>query len=144
MSDRSVTSPGPKTVGYRYDLDGNRVKVLYSDGTAVSYSFDQGSRLSSLSDWASRTTSYQYRPDGKLQTATNPNTTAAVYSYDHAQRLTQVWHQQGANTISQHHQPAHLHPGQHWQSDPSGGAAAGAGAALADRELAAGHDRLRL
>ena len=31
----SVTSPGPKTVGYRYDADGNRTKVIYSDGTAV-------------------------------------------------------------------------------------------------------------
>jgi YD repeat-containing protein len=24
----SVTSPGPKTVGYRYDVDGNRTKVI--------------------------------------------------------------------------------------------------------------------
>jgi YD repeat-containing protein len=29
----SVTSPGPKTVGYRYDRDGNRRKLLYPDNT---------------------------------------------------------------------------------------------------------------
>ncbi len=58
----AVTSPGPKTVGYRYDLDGNRTKVVYPDGTAVTYTFDKGSKLSSLADWASRSIGYQYYP----------------------------------------------------------------------------------
>jgi YD repeat-containing protein len=77
----SITSPGPKTVGYRYDLDGNRTKVIYPDGTAVTYSFDAASRLASLTDWASRTVSYDYFTDGNLKLVTNPNGTTATYAY---------------------------------------------------------------
>jgi YD repeat-containing protein len=71
----SVTSPGPKIVGYQHDLDGNRRKLLYPDNTAVTYSFDKASQLAWLADWAApanpsctptptaRTTYYQYFPD---------------------------------------------------------------------------------
>ena len=97
----SVASPGPNTVGYRYDVDGNRTKVIYADSTAVTYSFDNADRLQSLQDWASRTTSYQYFPDGLVKTATNVNTTTAQYTYDNARRLTQVLNQLGSSTISQ-------------------------------------------
>jgi YD repeat-containing protein len=97
-----VTSPGNVTVGSRYDLDGNRTKVIYLDGTAVVSTYDKTSRLASLADWASRTTSYGYFPDGHLQTVTNVDGTTATYSQDNAQRLTQVLNQQGSTTISQH------------------------------------------
>ncbi len=76
----SVTSPGPKTVGYRYDADGNRVKVIYPDSTAVTYAFDKGSRLESLLDWGSRTAGYQYHPDGSIKQVTSFNGTSAAYS----------------------------------------------------------------
>lgn len=98
----SVTSPGPKVVGYRYDLDGNETKVIYPDSTAVTYAFDKASQLQSLSDWASRQTSYQYNPDGSLKQATNFNGTTASYSYDNALRLTQMLNAKGSATISQH------------------------------------------
>jgi YD repeat-containing protein len=98
----SVTSPGPNTVGYRYDLDGNRRKLLYPDGTAVNYTFDAGNRLQSFQDWASHTTSYNYFPDGLLNTITNLNGTTGQFTYDNARRLTQVLNQQGTTTISQH------------------------------------------
>ncbi len=42
----SVTSPGSKTVGYRYDLDGDRTQVTYPDYTAVTYTFNKASQLS--------------------------------------------------------------------------------------------------
>jgi YD repeat-containing protein len=101
----SVTSPHPsgaKTVGYRYDLDGNRTKVIYPDSTVVTSSIDKAGQLTSLTDWASRQTSYQYVPDRLLQTATSFNGTTGTYTYDQARRLTQVHHQQGATTLSQH------------------------------------------
>ena len=50
----SVTSPGPKTVGYRYDLNGNRTKLIYPDATAVTYAFNTADQLGSLTDWAAR------------------------------------------------------------------------------------------
>jgi RHS repeat-associated protein len=100
----AVTGPGSVVVGYRYDLDGDRTKLVYPDGTGVTYSFNKGGQLASLSDWATpaRTTSYAYAPDGHLTTATNPNGTTTTQSYDNARRLTQVLNQQGASTLSRH------------------------------------------
>jgi RHS repeat-associated protein len=98
----SVTAPGPTTVGYRYDLDGNRRKVIYPDNTAVTYAFDAASRMQSLTDWASRTTSYSYFADGLVQSQTNFNSTSTSFSYDNARRLTQILNQKGSSTVSQH------------------------------------------
>jgi RHS repeat-associated protein len=100
---QSVTSPGPSTVGYRYDLDGNRTKLLYPDATAVTYSFDKASRLGSLTDWATRSTSYTYLPDGHVQQVTNVNGTVSQYSYDNAQRLSQVLNKQSGGTVIDQH-----------------------------------------
>jgi hypothetical protein len=44
----------------------------------VNYTFDKGSRLGSVSDWANRLTSYQYTPDGSLKQVTNVNGTTAT------------------------------------------------------------------
>jgi RHS repeat-associated protein len=96
----SVTSPGPKTVGYRYDLDGNRTKLIYPDTTAVTYVFNKAGQLSSLADWAARTASYTYWPDGLVKTATNPDASIATYTYDNARRVTDVLHQRNTTTIS--------------------------------------------
>jgi len=98
----TVTSPGPKVVAYRYDLDGNRRKLIYPDQTVVTYTFDLADRLSSLTDWANRTTSYQYNVDGSLKHADNVNGTSVDYTYDYAGRLTQVWNKYGNNTVTQH------------------------------------------
>jgi RHS repeat-associated protein len=97
-----VTSPGPKAVGYRYDLDGNRTKLIYPDSTGVAYVWNKAEQLASLSDWASRSVSYTYWPDGMVKTATNPDSSIATYSYDNARRLTDVLHQVGSTTIARH------------------------------------------
>jgi uncharacterized protein RhaS with RHS repeats len=110
----SVSSPGPQTVGYRYDLDGNRTKLIYPDTTAVAYAFDKASRLQSLLDWASHSTGYTYFADGLLNTINAANTTAAQFSYDDARRLTLVSNQLGTSI----HQPTHLHAG--WRRQPYG------------------------
>ena len=100
----SVTTPGgPKTVGYRYDLDGNRKKVIYPDNTAVGYTFDAADRLQSLADWANRTTSYSYFQDSRVNIVTNVNGTTATYGYDEARRLLSVQNKQSnGNTIDSH------------------------------------------
>lgn len=82
---------GGSRVGYRYDRDGNRTKLLYPNGDAVTYAFDKASRLQTVADWASRVTGYTYFPDGALQTQTNVNGTVGTYTYDNARRLTEVW-----------------------------------------------------
>jgi RHS repeat-associated protein len=101
----SVTSPsewGPQTVAYRYDLDDNRRKITYPDGKVVTYAFDNGGRMQSLTDWQGRTASYTYYLDSNLKTVTNPNSTFSTYTYDNVGRLTDVWNRAGVNTISRH------------------------------------------
>ena len=98
----AITSPGSQTAGYRYDLNGNRTKLIYPDSTAVVYTFDKANQLASFQDWASHLTSYQYDPDGSLKLATNPDGTTATNTFDNAERLTRVLNANGATTISQH------------------------------------------
>lgn len=105
LSVTTPASPSNKTVGYRYDRDGNRVKLLYPGGDAVTYAFDNASRMTGLTDWASRATGYAYYPDGALASQTNPNGTVATYAYDNARRLTEVWNRtstSATDAISRH------------------------------------------
>ena len=44
---------GGSRIGYRYDRDGNRTKLIYPNGDAVTYAFDKAARLTSLTAWAS-------------------------------------------------------------------------------------------
>jgi RHS repeat-associated protein len=98
----SVTSAGSTTVGYRYDLDGHRTKVIYPDATAVTYAFDKAGRLDLLTDWASRTVDYAYFPDGLVQTATNPNGTVTTNTYDNARRTTAISHAFNSTPFAEH------------------------------------------
>ena len=88
----SVTSPGPKVLGHRYDLDGNRTKLIYPDGTAVSYAYNKGQQMASLSDWASRSVAYSYFADGAVKDSTNPNGTITKFAYDNDRRLVGINH----------------------------------------------------
>ena len=98
----SPASPAAKVVGYRYDLDGERTKLIYPDGSWVAYEFDKDGRMVSVTDWANRVTRYAYLPDGSVSSVQNANGTSTIYRYDNVGRLTQVWNLSGANTISQH------------------------------------------
>lgn len=95
----SVTSPGSTTVGSRYDLDGNRTKLIYPDGTAVTYTYNKGGQLASLTDWASRSVTYSYWPNGLIKSALNADASLTTYAYDNAQRLTDVMHTNSAGSL---------------------------------------------
>ena len=95
----TVTSPGPTTVGYRYDLDGKRTKLIYPDATAVTYTWNKGGQLASLLDWASRSVSYTYAPDGLVRTTTNPDGSVATHTYDNARRLVDILHTGASSAV---------------------------------------------
>jgi len=100
----SSTAPndyGAKTLGYRYDLDGNTAKIIYSDGTAVTYAFDKAGRMSAVTDWASRTTTYTYAADDLVTGMTTINGTNVTNTYDNARRQTQVAHVRSGTTLLQ-------------------------------------------
>jgi RHS repeat-associated protein len=98
----TMTAPGPKTVGYRYDLDGNRSKIIYPDATAVTYVYDKANRLGSLTDWAARTTTYTYNADASLASTIAANGSQSAFTYDRVGRVTEIRQTQGGNTIAQH------------------------------------------
>ncbi len=83
-----------KTVGYRYDLDGQRRQLIYPNGQRLTYDRDPAGRVRSLSDWATpaRTTTYEYWENGRLRRVGNPapNNTTHRRTYDFAGRLQSV------------------------------------------------------
>ena len=90
------------TLAYAYDLDSNRTTLTYPGSNAVTYTFSNAGRLSSLQDWGSRATTYTYTPAGLAATATLPNGLVTTYTYDRAQRLTNLTNVVGSTTITSH------------------------------------------
>ena len=89
----SIDGPGgADTVGYRYDRDGKRTKVIYPNTQVVEYLYDTAARLTGLKDWANRQTTYTYFPDGRPRGTTAINGTTATYAYDNARRVTALHH----------------------------------------------------
>jgi RHS repeat-associated protein len=90
------------TLAYGYDLDSNRTTLTYPGSNAVTYTYSNAGRLSSLQDWGSRSTSYTYSPAGLAKTAALPNGLVTTYTYDRAQRLTALTNVVGSTTITSH------------------------------------------
>lgn len=98
----SVQSPGPKTLAYRYDVGGNRRKLVYSDGKAITYAYDSADRLVGVSDWASRSSQYDYFVDGAVKSLTNFNGSEVHYAYDNLGRVADIWNKVGADTVNRY------------------------------------------
>ena len=80
------------TVGYSYDVVGNRTSLTYpADGVnparTVTYGYDGANRLTTITDWASRQTVYTYECRSRLDTITYPNGVVEDRDYDSAGRL---------------------------------------------------------
>jgi len=90
------------TVSYGYDLDSNRTTLTYPGSYAVTHTYSNAGRLSSLQDWGSRTTTYTYSAAGLAATVTLPNGLVTTYTYDRAQRLTALTNVVGSTTITSH------------------------------------------
>ncbi|MBI3966997.1 MAG: carboxypeptidase regulatory-like domain-containing protein [Chloroflexi bacterium] len=98
-----TSSVGNRTLKSRYDLDGNRVKLIYPDNTIVLSTYDAAGQLAQINE-GSRQTSYTYSPDRLLQQITHVNGTTTSFDYDEAHRLTDVLNKRGLEeVISQHH-----------------------------------------
>ncbi len=96
----SITDPFSGTVGYAYDLSGNRTKLAYPDGMAVTYTYDALNRLIKVTDWQDRATAYVYDSAGLPVTTTLPNGVMSVFAYDDAYRLALIQHATVTNTLA--------------------------------------------
>jgi RHS repeat-associated protein len=77
-----------RTVGYTYDVDGNRASVTYPGGTAITYDYTGRNQIKEIStDGPPPIASYSYDLNGNRQGKTLENGTSVSYTYDDANRL---------------------------------------------------------
>lgn len=98
----NATLPTTNTVGYRYDLTGNRRELIYPDQTAVTYTYDKADRLVTVEDWDSRVTTYAYNSDGSVDRLDNHNEVYTLYDYDNVGRLVEVQNMYGVDYFTVH------------------------------------------
>ena len=98
---------GPHSVGYQYDAAGRRTKLIYPDGSFVTYAYNANGWLTNISDGVTNTiVSYEYDNAGRRTKRTLQNSTFTVLEYDSASELSNIWHRQisggSTNTISRY------------------------------------------
>ncbi len=96
----TVGSTVEYTVGYGYDGRGLRTRLLYPDGTEVTYRYDAAGRLIAVEEGASPYAVYAYDAAGRVLTATLGNGTVTSYRYDAAGRLLEVTHHNGDDLLA--------------------------------------------
>lgn len=87
VGEMTSTTAGGKTLGFGYDLAGNRTGLTYPDATVASFTYDGANRLSGLSHPAAGSVAYTYDDDGRVLTEDLPGTDIRTYSYDTGGRL---------------------------------------------------------
>ncbi len=90
----------PLTVGYSYDVDGNRSGMAYPGGGTVSYGYTARNQVSAITAGTPPPlATFSYDAGGRRTGKTLENGTSAAYSYDDAARLTGIAHKTGAATF---------------------------------------------
>jgi RHS repeat-associated protein len=80
-------------IGYDYNATGNRTKLIYPDGVAITYDYDALSRLTAVNDQSLAViAAYNYDELSQRTQLTYSNNTHATYQYDELNRLTQLAH----------------------------------------------------
>jgi len=82
-----------KTVGYAYDLDGNRAGLTYPSGTVLGYGYTARNQTGSVTADGGPLAAFTYALDGKRTGRTLlANGTSTGYDYDSADQLKAVRH----------------------------------------------------
>ena len=77
-----------RTLGYRYDADGNRAALVYPDGSETTYGYTARNQLATVSAGGPPPlATYGYDLAGNRIRKTLENGTSTAYTYDAAQRL---------------------------------------------------------
>ncbi len=96
----AATSAQPaSTIGYTYDLSGNRVTMMDPRGAVTASAYDALNRLTSVTSPAG-TTTVAYDALGRRTSLTRPNGTQTTATYDAASQLTDLVHTAGVSTLS--------------------------------------------
>jgi RHS repeat-associated protein len=88
------------TVGYTYDVAGNRTSMSLPVRGSIAYVYDAANQLTKLTDWVGQSFTFTYAPDGMPASLNRPGGVNTTYGYDGANRLTSVHHDGPAGTIA--------------------------------------------
>jgi RHS repeat-associated protein len=102
-----ITTASPKSVSYEYDSVGRLAKLIYPDGTYVTYGYNANGWLTNIADHGTNSiVTYAYDAAGRRVKRALENFTFTDYEYDAAGQVTRIWHYRAAsgvtNTISQY------------------------------------------
>jgi YD repeat-containing protein len=82
-----------RVLEYRYDLNGNRTRVIHPDGVFFEYGFDGLNRATSVSESGTSTLlNIEYRADGKRGRVLRPSAATTNYAFNNANRLASINH----------------------------------------------------
>ncbi len=78
----------PWLISYSYDLDGNRINLIYPSGVSVGYSYTNRNQISSISQGSIGLAQYAYDLDGNVLNKSLANGTQVSFVYDLNNNLT--------------------------------------------------------
>ena len=85
---QAITGQVPHSIGYSYDVDGNRMSMAYPTAWQVAYSYNGRNLPSSISSGVNTSVaSFSYDGNGNRISKTLGNGVVATYGYDAASRL---------------------------------------------------------
>jgi len=103
LASETTTLPGQpaRTIGYTYDVDGNRAAMTSPAGSVIQYAYTGRNQVGSITaDGGPALATYTYDLAGRRIGRTLENNTATTYQYDAASRLTGVIHTAGPNVLA--------------------------------------------
>jgi YD repeat-containing protein len=102
----AIRDSGAVRVSLEYD--GARLKTAHYRGQLLTFTYDGGGHLASISDTASRSATYTYTADGRLAQATNADGQSAAYQYDGSGLLVGIVYRGGTTAISYTGDPGYV------------------------------------
>jgi RHS repeat-associated protein len=96
-----------RSIGYQYNSAGRKTKMVYPDGTFVTYEYNGNGWLTAIkSGGTSSIVTYEYDAAGRRIKRTLENSTYTVLDYDSADQATNIWHRRVSggttNTLSRY------------------------------------------
>lgn len=103
--DRLETKTTPQgTITYEYEDASGLLTGMHTNtpnGATANYTYDELSRLKTVSDVNQQSTTYGYDANGNLETVTLPNGVKSTYAYSDTNRLENLGIAKAGNTLAQ-------------------------------------------
>jgi RHS repeat-associated protein len=87
---KTFTNADGDVFGYKYDGNGNLLRLTYPGGKQVNYTYNARNQLETVTDWRAKTTTYLYDRLGRLTGVQRPNNTEVVVNRDDAGQVREI------------------------------------------------------